>query len=148
VPAIRPAGPAPVARPRGLGYPLVAPVAAALAALAIAALVPGVGDGRHGWVWWWVIPAGLLVARRLAGQCGAHREPGPNRPRSEPDTGTATASAPQRRLAREPGPPSQMVSPERAGPPPDAAGHQRRTRAVTVTPQRHARHLTRKHPPL
>jgi len=49
VPAIRPAGPAPVARPRGLGYPLVAPVAAALAALAIAALVPGVGDGRHGW---------------------------------------------------------------------------------------------------
>src|SRR5690242_15460070 len=46
LPAIRPAEPAPVARPRGLGYPWLAPVAAALAALAIAALVLGVGNGR------------------------------------------------------------------------------------------------------
>jgi Domain of unknown function (DUF1707) len=68
LPAIRPAGPAPVLRPRGLGYPLLAPVAAALAALAMAALVLGVGDSRHGWDWWWVIPAGLLFARRLAGR--------------------------------------------------------------------------------
>jgi hypothetical protein len=78
LPAIRPAGPAPVVRPRGLGYPLLAPVAAALAALAIAALVLGVGDGRHGWDWWWVIPAGLLFARRLAGRGGVHRDSGRN----------------------------------------------------------------------
>lgn len=74
LPAIRPAGPAPVVRPRGLGYPLLAPVAAALAAL----LVLGVGDGHHGWDWWWVIPAGLLFARRLAGRGGVHRDSGPN----------------------------------------------------------------------
>ena len=64
LPAIRPAGPAPVVRPRGLGHPLLAPVAAALAALAIAALVLGVGEGHQGWDWWWVIPASLLFARR------------------------------------------------------------------------------------
>lgn len=74
LPAIRPAGPAPVVRPRGRGYPLLAPVAAALAALAIAALVLGVADGRQGWDWWWVIPAGLLFARRLAGRGGVHRD--------------------------------------------------------------------------
>src|SRR5215471_996150 len=72
LPAIRPAGP--VVRPRRLGYPLLAPVAAALAALAIAALVLGVGEGRHGWDWWWVIPAGLLVARRLSSRGGVHRD--------------------------------------------------------------------------
>ena len=78
LPAIRPAGPAPVVRPRGVGYPLLAPVAAALAALAIAALVLGVGDGRQGWDWWWVISAGLLFARRLAGRGGVHRDSGRN----------------------------------------------------------------------
>src|SRR5690348_10107902 len=78
LPAIHPAGPAPVVRPPGLGYPLLAPVAAALAALAIAALVLGVGDGRQGWDWWWVIPAGLLFARRLAGRGGVHRDSGRN----------------------------------------------------------------------
>ena len=78
LPAIRPAGPAPELRPRGRGYPLLAPVAAALAALAIAALVLGVGDGRHGWDWWWIIPAGLLFARKLAGRGGVHRDSGPN----------------------------------------------------------------------
>jgi hypothetical protein len=78
LPAIRPAGPAPVVRPRGLGYPLLAPLAAALAALAIAALVLGVGEGHHGWDWWWVIPAGLLFARRLAGRGGVHRDSGRN----------------------------------------------------------------------
>ena len=71
LPAIRPAGPAPVVRPRRLGYPLLAPVAAALA---MAALVLSVGDARHGWDWWWVIPAGLLFARRLAGRGGVHRD--------------------------------------------------------------------------
>jgi hypothetical protein len=55
---------------------LLAPVAAALAALAIAALVLGVGDGRQVWDWWWVIPAGLLFARRLAGRGGVHRDSG------------------------------------------------------------------------
>ena len=78
LPATHPAGPAPVVRPRGLGHPLLAPVAAALAALAIAALVLGVGDGRQGWDWWWVIPAGLLFARRLAGRGGVHRDSGRN----------------------------------------------------------------------
>jgi DUF1707 SHOCT-like domain len=77
LPAIRPAGPAPVLRPRGLGYPLLAPVAAALAALAMAVVVLGGGGGRHGWDWWWVIPAGLLFARRLAGRGGLHRDSGP-----------------------------------------------------------------------
>jgi hypothetical protein len=74
LPAIGPAGPAPVVRPRRVGDPLLAPVAAALAALAIAALVLGVGDGRQGWDWWWVIPAGLLLARRLAGRGGVYRD--------------------------------------------------------------------------
>jgi Domain of unknown function (DUF1707) len=78
LPAVRPAGPAPVVRPRGLGYPLLAPVAAALAALAMAALVLGVGEGRYGWGWWWVIPAGLLLARRLAGRGSVHRDSGRN----------------------------------------------------------------------
>ena len=78
LPAIRPAEPAPVVRSRGPGYPLLAPLAAALAALAIAALVLGVGDGHHGWDWWWVIPAGLLFARRLAERSGVHRDSGRN----------------------------------------------------------------------
>src|SRR5215475_2485626 len=78
LPAIRPAGPAPVVRPRGPGYPLLVAVAAALTALAVAALVLGVGDGRQGWDWWWVIPAGLLFARRLAGRGGVHRDSGRN----------------------------------------------------------------------
>jgi hypothetical protein len=78
LPAIRPAGPAPVVRPRVLGYPLLAAVTALLAVLAVAALVLGVGDGRQGWDWWWVIPAGLLFARRLAGRGGAHRDSGRN----------------------------------------------------------------------
>src|SRR5215471_3493298 len=78
LPAIRPAGPTPVVRPRRLGYPLLAPVAAALAALAMAAWMLGMGDGRHGWDWWWVIPAGLFFARRLAGRGGVHRDSGRN----------------------------------------------------------------------
>jgi hypothetical protein len=57
---------------------LLAPVAAALAALAIAALVLGVGDGRQGWDWWWVIPAGLLFARRLTGRGSVRRDSGRN----------------------------------------------------------------------
>jgi Domain of unknown function (DUF1707) len=74
LPALHPAGPAPVARPRGLGYPVLAPVAAALAALAIVAVVLGVGGAGHGWDIWWVIPVGLLIARRLAGPRGVHRD--------------------------------------------------------------------------
>jgi hypothetical protein len=53
---------------------LLAPVAAALAALAMATLVLGVGDGRHAWDWWWVIPAGLLFARKLAGRGCINRD--------------------------------------------------------------------------
>lgn len=83
LPAIRPAGPAPVVRRRGLGYPLLALVAAALAALAIAALALGVSGGRQEWDWWWVIPVGLLLARGLAGRGGVHRDSGRNWPQSE-----------------------------------------------------------------
>jgi hypothetical protein len=84
LPVIRPAGPAPVVRPRGLGWPLLAPVAAALAALAMAALVLGVGEGRYGWDWWWVIPAGLLFMRRRAGRGGVHRDSGRTDPNLAP----------------------------------------------------------------
>ena len=75
LPAIHPAAPAPVVRTWGLGYPWLAPVAVALAALAMAALVLGVGEGRRG-VWWWIIPAGLFLARRLAGRGGVRRDSG------------------------------------------------------------------------
>jgi len=78
LPAIRPAGPTPAPRPRRLGYSLLAPVAAALVALACVAVVLGVGEGRHVWDVWWVIPVGLLVARRLAGLSGVHRDSGRN----------------------------------------------------------------------
>jgi hypothetical protein len=41
--------------------------------LAIVALV--LGGGHHGWDFWWVVPVGLLLARRLAGPRRVHREP-------------------------------------------------------------------------
>jgi Domain of unknown function (DUF1707) len=99
LPAIRPAGPAPVVRPRGPGYPLRAPVAAAFAALAIAALMLGVGEGRYGWDWWWVIPAGLFFVRRAgrAGRC----PPGLRAELTAERNGTA---APTAGLRREPSP--------------------------------------------
>jgi hypothetical protein len=76
LPVSRPPGPAPVARPRGPGYPVMVPLAAALAGLAIVAAVLGFGAGRHGWDIWWVIPVGLLIARKLAGPRGVRRDPG------------------------------------------------------------------------
>ena len=77
LPALRPAGPAPVARPRGLGYPSLAPVAAVLAFLAIVTLVLGLAGG-HRWDFVWVIPVGFLIARRLAAPRRAHWDPGQN----------------------------------------------------------------------
>jgi hypothetical protein len=76
LPVPRPAGPTPVARPRGPGYPAMVPLAAALAGLAIVAAVLGFGAGRHGWDIWWVIPVGLLIARKLAGPRRARRDSG------------------------------------------------------------------------
>jgi hypothetical protein len=73
LPAGRPATPAPVARPRGQGYPLLAPVAAAIGVLAVVAVVLGVAGGLHGWSFWPVVPIGLLIARRLAGPSRVHR---------------------------------------------------------------------------
>jgi hypothetical protein len=71
LPALRPASPPPVARPRGPGYPGRPPLVAVLAGLAIVAAVLGASAGRHGWDIWWVIPVGLLIARALAGpRCG------------------------------------------------------------------------------
>jgi hypothetical protein len=73
LPAVNVAGPAPVAQPRGLRYPLLAAVAAALVVLVIVAFVLGAGAGPHRWDVWPVIPVGLLIARRLAGPRRAHR---------------------------------------------------------------------------
>ena len=73
LPAVNVAGPAPVAQPRGLRYPLLAAVAAALVVLVIVTFVLGAGAGPHRWDVWPVIPVGLLIARRLAGPRRAHR---------------------------------------------------------------------------
>jgi Domain of unknown function (DUF1707) len=73
LPAVNVAGPAPVAQPRGLRYPLLAAVAAALVVLVIITFVLGAGAGPHRWDVWPVIPVGLLIARRLAGPRRAHR---------------------------------------------------------------------------
>jgi len=78
LPGPRPPGPAPVARPRGPGYRGMAPLVAALAGLAIVVAVLGVGAGHHGWGIWWVIPVGLLIARRLAGPRRVRRDSGRN----------------------------------------------------------------------
>jgi hypothetical protein len=75
LPVVRPAGPAPVARPRGPGYPVMVPLAA-LAGLAVVVAVLGFDAGRHGWGVWWIIPIGLLIARKLAGPRRARRDSG------------------------------------------------------------------------
>ena|ERR1700728_1224785 len=66
LPGLLHAGPLPGAPPRGLRYPVLVPVAVVLAVTVITALVLGPGRGHHGWEAWWVVPAGLLIARRLA----------------------------------------------------------------------------------
>jgi Domain of unknown function (DUF1707) len=75
LPAINAAAPAPAAQPRGLRYPLLAMVAAALVVLVIVAFVLGAGAGSHRWDFWPVIPIGLIIARRFAGPRRAHRGP-------------------------------------------------------------------------
>jgi DUF1707 SHOCT-like domain len=71
LPGLMHAAPDPAAPPRRLRYPVLVAVAAVLAALVVVGLVLGTGHGgRHGWDVWWVIPVGLLVARRLAGGRG------------------------------------------------------------------------------
>jgi hypothetical protein len=41
--------------------------------LATLAVVVGTRSGVHAWGFWWVIPVGLLVARRLAGRRSMER---------------------------------------------------------------------------
>jgi Domain of unknown function (DUF1707) len=64
-----PTGPAapvtPVGRPR---YPLMLTLVIPIAALAIVASVLAASTGVHTWGGLWVIPAALMIARRLAGR--------------------------------------------------------------------------------
>jgi hypothetical protein len=70
-----PTGPAapvtPVGRPR---YPLMLTIIIPIATLAIVASVLAASTGVHAWGGLWVIPAALMIARRLAGRRGIHRD--------------------------------------------------------------------------
>jgi hypothetical protein len=77
LPATRPgsAAPAPagaVQPPRlPRNWPLaLLPAAAVLAVVIILGVALAHGTGHHEWAGWWVIPVGLLVARRIAGRRG------------------------------------------------------------------------------
>jgi Domain of unknown function (DUF1707) len=69
------ARPAPLDRPRQREHPALAPAAVVLAGVVIVALVFGADGSHHRWdhMWgiWWIIPAALVIARRLAGRDGA-----------------------------------------------------------------------------
>jgi hypothetical protein len=73
LPGLMHPGPTPAAPPRRLRYPVLVAAAVVLAVLAVVSLVLGSGHGHHGWDVWWVIPVGLLIARRLAGGPGGRR---------------------------------------------------------------------------
>ena len=68
LPSARPPAPYPAPRPDRIKYAALAPIAVALAGLVVTAAVLGAGHGSRGWGIWWVIPAVLLVIRRLAGR--------------------------------------------------------------------------------
>jgi hypothetical protein len=71
LPAAQPARPTvPDMPPRRPWYPAMLPVVVPLAALAIVALVVSTSTGRHAWDIWWVVPAAVIVFRRLAGRRG------------------------------------------------------------------------------
>jgi hypothetical protein len=71
LPGLMHPGPAPAVTPRWLRYPVLVAVAIVLTMLVVIALVLGTGHGHHGWDAWWVIPVGLLIARRLGGRRGS-----------------------------------------------------------------------------
>jgi hypothetical protein len=64
----------PPARQHRPACPALALLVPLLAAVSIVGLVLSVGAGRHGWAAWWVVPAALLVARRLAGRRGVRQD--------------------------------------------------------------------------
>jgi Domain of unknown function (DUF1707) len=49
------------------------PVGVALAAVAVVGIVVAIVGGSHGSHLWWIIPVGLLVARRVAGRGSRRR---------------------------------------------------------------------------
>ncbi|HTZ24462.1 MAG TPA: DUF1707 domain-containing protein [Streptosporangiaceae bacterium] len=72
LPAPRPAPPAgPAVTPHRPGYLTMLPWAVPLAALVIVGLTVGASTGHQGWGVWWVVPAALIVARRVARGRGA-----------------------------------------------------------------------------
>jgi hypothetical protein len=75
LPAPRPAPPAGQAvTPHRPGYLTMLPWIVPLAVLAIVGLTVGASTGHHGWGFWWVVPAALIVARRVARGHGARRD--------------------------------------------------------------------------
>ena len=74
LPAPRPAAPSVPDAPRRPGYLVLMPLIVPVAALAILAAVLATSTGIHGWGAWWVIPVGLLIARRLAGRRDIRRD--------------------------------------------------------------------------
>jgi DUF1707 SHOCT-like domain len=74
LPAPQPAAaPGPVAPRRRPGYLVLAVLAVPVAVLATLAVVLGTRTGVHAWGFWWVIPVGLVIARRMAGRRGMER---------------------------------------------------------------------------
>jgi Domain of unknown function (DUF1707) len=75
LPAPRPAPPvAPTVAPRRPGYLTMLPWVVPLAALVIVGLTVGAAAGHQGWGIWWVVPAALIVARRVARGRGIRRD--------------------------------------------------------------------------
>jgi DUF1707 SHOCT-like domain len=60
--------------PQRPGYLVLMPLVVPVAVLAILAVVLATSTGIHGWGVWWVIPAALLIARRLAGRRDIRRD--------------------------------------------------------------------------
>jgi hypothetical protein len=64
LPARQPAPP--TVPPQRPGYLTMLPWVVPLVALVIVGLAVGAGTGHQGWGVWWVVPAALIVARRVA----------------------------------------------------------------------------------
>ena len=71
----RPAPPAePAVTPHRPGYLTMLPWVVPLVALAIVGLTLAASTGHRSWGTWWVVPAALIVARRVARGRGARRD--------------------------------------------------------------------------
>jgi hypothetical protein len=67
LPAPQPAPPAgPAVAPHRPGYLTMLPWAVPLVALVIVSMAVGASAGHQTWGLWWVVPAALIVARRVA----------------------------------------------------------------------------------